>query len=108
MAGDAPKESAEEKRIAANLQAIRTRIDAGSNWKVRDVDMMANGSAFLFYLRSKGRHRFLNQLNEIVEHYTFDTSIMVPAELVNRSIDKAVDQITATAKEDLKRAKSSA
>lgn len=87
-----------------NLMAVRSKINRAATWQIVDVDPMANEIAYVFYVRSNSSHRFTNALDDQVQ-CRFDTSVLVPTELIVRSPERAASYVLDSATDALKRSK---
>jgi len=66
---------------------------------------MANGSAYIFYLKTKGKHRFRNHDGDIIFD-SMECAIVIPQEMIGH-IERASDYVLQRAKKELDDAKSS-
>ena len=68
---------------------------------------MSNGSAYVFYVRSKGFHRFRSAYeDELVASSYFDHYVMCPANLIKQAPSKATEYIIRHCEGALKAAQS--
>ena len=87
-----------------NLDVVRYHIGREA-WAVRDIDPLASGVAYVFYVRTKRMQEYINILGEKMIAMSFDANVCVPAELVKEQPGRAAEYIMYEAQQSLKNAR---